>query len=351
MMGLPVIKIDFKQMAKTAPIRSQRGIVALILSDSNTDKFSIVTEEDIPSTISESNKKIIKETLLGNATSPNKILVYVIGTSGSLSDALAYFETQEFNYLTMPGAETSDLTAITSFIEKMRNVINYRCQAILNDKAADKEGISNFTAKNIKVNGALIEDYSHRYAGAVAGTPLNQSVTFAVFPEVEEIETLTKEQADTRIDQGEVILVREMGKIRIARGVTSLVTTTDTKGTDFQKIKLVSTLDLIHNDIRKVIVEKYIGKVPNNYDHKCILITEIKEYLDDLAKENLVEKAIEVGIDFEAQKKWLKDNTNLNIDEMSEQEIKEANTKDKVFIAIALKLVDAMEDVYINVAL
>ena len=51
-------------------------------------------------------------------------------------------------------------------------------------------------------------------------------------------------------------------------------------------------LNLIHNDLRRVIVEKYIGKVPNNYDNKCILINEIKvdrvgleEYYIDLMKD------------------------------------------------------------------
>ena len=117
----------------------------------------------------------------------------------------------------------------------------------------------------------------------------------------------------------------------------------------FQKIKLRKTLNLIHNDLRRVIVEKYIGKVPNNYDNKCILITEIKNYLDELATEQLIEKVNTVGIDLIAQKKWLKDNTNLDINNMSEQEIKEANTQSNVFIAISLKVVDAMEDIVIAV--
>ena len=140
-----------------------------------------------------------------------------------------------------------------------------------------------------------------------------------------------------------------MGKVRVARGVNSLTTLTDAKGNAFQKIKLRKTLNLIHNDLRRVIVEKYIGKVPNNYDNKCILITEIKNYLDELSTEQLIEKVNTVGIDLIAQKKWLKDNTNLDVNNMSEQEIKEANTQSNVFIAISLKVVDAMEDIVVSV--
>ena len=48
-------------------------------------------------------------------------------------------------------------------------------------------------------------------------------------------------------------------------------------------------------------------------------------------------------------KKWLKDNTNLDINAMTEQEIKEANTQSNVFLAISLKVLDAMEDIQISV--
>ncbi|MGO0861652.1 phage tail sheath subtilisin-like domain-containing protein, partial [Clostridioides difficile] len=76
----------------------------------------------------------------------------------------------------------------------------------------------------------------------------------------------------TWINNGELILIKESGAIVIARGVTSFTTTTDSKGDIFKKIKLVDTLDQIHNDIKKIIVRNYIGKTPNTYDNKCLLI-------------------------------------------------------------------------------
>ena len=251
----------------------------------------------------------------------------------------------------MPQAGTSDITAIKAFIKKMNDVVKYKCDAILANDKADSEAIINYTAKDIVVNGEEVTTANHtaRMAGLIEGTQLHQSITFATLSDVDSIENLTKEEADSRIDNGELILVREMGKVRVARGVNSLTTLTDTKGNAFQKIKLRKTLNLIHNDLRRVIVEKYIGKVPNNYDNKCILITEIKNYLDELATEQLIEKVNTVGIDLIAQKKWLKDNTNLDVNNMSEQEIKEANTQSNVFIAISLKVVDAMEDIVVAV--
>ena len=347
-MGLPVIDISFKQLAKSAVIRSQRGIVALILKDTTKTSLTVFDEGDIPSNLSEANKNLIKDVLKG---SPNKIEVYVLGSEGQISEALTYFEGVEFNLMCMPSAESGDIAAIKAFIKKMNDVVKYKCDAILANEEADSEAIINYTADDIVVGGKSVTTANHtaRIAGLIEGTPLHQSVTFATLSDVDSIENLTKEQADSRIDAGELILVREMGKVRVARGVNSLTTLTDVKGNAFQKIKLRKTLNLIHNDLRRVIVEKYIGKVPNNYDNKCILITEIKNYLDELATEQLIEKVNTVGIDLIAQKKWLKDNTNLDVNNMSEQEIKEANTQSNVFIAISLKVVDAMEDIVVSV--
>ena len=347
-MGLPIIDISFKQLAKSAVIRSQRGIVALILKDTDKASLTVFDEGDIPSSLTEANQGLIKDVLKG---SPNKIELFVLGSGDNISEALTYFEGAEFNLMCMPSAETSDVTAIKTFIKKMNDVVKYKCDAILANEKADSEAIINYTAKNIVVGGESVTTANHsaRIAGLIEGTPLHQSITFATLPDVDSIENLTKEEADRRIDAGELILVREMGKARVARGVNSLTTLTDTKGNAFQKIKLRKTLNLIHNDLRRVIVEKYIGKVPNNYDNKCVLITEIKNYLDELATEQLIEKVNTVGIDLIAQKKWLKDNTNLDVNSMTEQEIKEANTQSNVFIAISLKVVDAMEDIVIAV--
>ena len=349
-MGLPIIDISFKQLAKSAVVRSQRGIVALILKDTAKTSLTVFDEGDIPSSLKKENQGLIKDVLKG---SPNKIELYVLGSDSEISEALTYFEGVEFNLMCMPSAQTSDVTAIKAFIKKMNDVVKYKCDAIIANDKADSEAMINYTAKDIVVNGESVTTANHtaRIAGLIEGTPLHQSITFATLSDVDAIENLTKEQADTRINNGELILVREMGKVRVARGVNSLTTLTDVKGNAFQKIKLRKILNLIHNDLRRVIVEKYVGKVPNNYDNKCILITEIKNYLDELATEQLIEKVNTVGIDLSEQKKWLKDNTNLDVNAMTEQEIKEANTQSNVFLAISLKTLDAMEDIMIGISI
>ncbi|HBF1431272.1 TPA: phage tail sheath protein, partial [Clostridioides difficile] len=123
---------------------------------------------------------------------------------------------------------------------------------------------------------------------------------------------------------------------------------TEEKGEMFQKIKIVDTLDIINNDIKKVIIDDYIGRVPNSYDNKCILIVAIKEYLEELEKEELIEVGSLVDIDIEAQKQYLK-SKNIDISNMKEQEIREANTGSKVFLKAKIKMLDAMEDIDLSI--
>ena len=349
--GLPSVIVEFKQKASTAIQRGNTGIVALVLRDSNAQGLhNIKGAYDIPSNLSEANKKYINLTLLGNVTAPSKVVAYVVGEETQLSDALNYLETVDFNYLVVPAIQENERAVVKTFIEKMRNDIKVRVKAVMK-LDADYEGIINSTNTATMVEGEInVDEFCCVMAGLIAGTPLSQSVTYAVPKNVLDIPSKTKAEAETKVKNGELILVKEMGKVRVARGVNSLKTTTTEKGDLFQKIKLVDTMDLIHNDIRKTCIDTYIGKVPNNYDNKCILITAISSYFEELAKEQLIEKDFKVDIDIDKQVKYLK-SIGVDTSEMDEQQIKEANTKDKVFLIANIKLVDAMEEISLEINL
>ena len=349
--GLPSVIVEFKQKASTAIQRGNTGIVALVLRDSNAQGLhNIKGTYDIPSNLSEANKKYINLTLLGNVTAPSKVVAYVVGEETQLSDALNYLETVDFNYLVVPAIKENERTVVKTFIEKMRNDIKVRVKAVMK-LDADYEGIVNSTNTATMVEGEInVDEFCCVMAGLIAGTPLSQSVTYAVPKNVLDIPSKTKAEAETKVKNGELILVKEMGKVRVARGVNSLKTTTTEKGDLFQKIKLVDTMDLIHNDIRKTCIDTYIGKVANNYDNKCILMTAISSYFEELAKEQLIEKDFKVDIDIDKQVKYLK-SIGVDTSEMDEQQIKEANTKDKVFLVANIKLVDAMESINLEINL
>lgn len=347
-MGLPQIDINFSQLGKTASNRSSRGIVALVLKDTKHSIFTVQEEGDVPASLNDVNKKILELVLEGNNSAPNKVITYVLATDGNVDDAFNFFESQECTLFCFPQADT-EKAKVKAFLNKMNTVVKYKIDGLMFNEVANREDIINVTATGVEFDNVAASnaDVLARVAGILEGTPLHEAVTFAVLPDATKVETITKEQADSRINAGELILIREMGKIRIARGVNSL--TDNTKGDAFKKIKLRKIMNLIHNDIRRVLVDKYIGKIPNSYDNKCLLITEINNYLAELAKEQLIQGDYSVGIDLEAHRKYLIDNTSLDVTNMSEQEIKEANTKSFVFLALKVKLLDSIEDVDVKI--
>ena len=71
-MGLPEITIKFREITKRLQTRAGRGIVAVILKDTNSLGITEIKEEkDIPTDLSEANKKLIKSTFLGNTQDKN----------------------------------------------------------------------------------------------------------------------------------------------------------------------------------------------------------------------------------------------------------------------------------------
>ena len=137
----------------------------------------------------------------------------------------------------------------------------------------------------------------------------------------------------------------------MARGVNSLQTTTQDKGDAWKKIKMVEVMDMIQTDIRTTAQDAYIGKYANSYDNKCLLVTAIKGYLVGLAQSGILQAgSSSVGIDLAAQEAYLQ-SVGTDTSKMSQQEIKEANTADKVFLEASIKILDAIEDISLNITI
>lgn len=365
-MGLPEIKIKFREIAKTLRTRASRGIVAAILKD--TKQLGITTirnKEDIPSELTEANKKLINSIFLGNTQDvneggvitettfkPSKVILCVINSSGGTTEeALNLLENKDFNIICYPDAIESDNTKIVDFVKKMNGKGNDMMGVISSSTLPDNESIINWQTDNVEVNGEKVSKtkYCARIAGLIAGTPYTQSITYAKLNDATSIPDISNSDAGTAVDNGKLIAINTAGAIRIARGVTSLTTTDkQVKGDSFKKIKIVLTYQFINNSIRKLIIDEFIGKVANSYANKCLLMNEIKIFLDELAKEGLIETGAKVSINLTKQKEFLK-SIGVKVDDMTEDEIKMANTKTNVFLSLNVKAIDAMEDFDIDV--
>ena len=355
-MGLPNINIAFKSTAASAVQRSEKGVVALILKDAKENgghAYTNVTQ--VPSTLGAANQAYVQRAFLGYVNPPRKVLVYVLPAEAeALTDALNWLATQVFDYLAgPPDCSETEATAIAAWIASRRTNDAAICKAVLPNKAADSEAIVNFATDDIQVGSTeyTTAQYCARIAGLIAGTPMTISCTYAPLPEVADIGRLTKAEMDTAINAGKFILFHDGEKVKVGRGVNSLQTTTQDKGDAWKKIKLVEVMDMIQADIRTTAQDSYIGKYANSYDNKCLLISAIKGYLTSLEQAGILQVgSSSVGIDVAAQETYLQ-SIGVDTSKLSEQEIKEANTGDKVFLQASIQILDAIEDINLNITI
>ena len=352
-MGLPNINITFTTLAQTVFQRGSKGTLCMLLKDTaGTGEYVILSAADIPAGISADNKAVIERAMTGNVTAPEKILLKILDTDGTVADGLSWAELQDFDYLIgPPDITTPDTTSVVTWVKKER-AAGRKSKAVLPDTEADEEGIVNFSASNIKTGTGTYTaaQFCSRIAGILAGTPFTQSATYVALPEVTDAARMSRTEADEAIEDGKFILWYHGQKFKTGRAANSLTTTAPGKGEAFQKIKIVEVMDLIRQDITRTAEDQFIGKYPNSYDSRCLLISGIQGYLDDLAADGILGENPAVGIDVDANRQWLRDH-GQDVAAMTEQEIKAANTGSVVNLKATIQILDVIEDIELPILL
>lgn len=381
-LGMPSVNISFIEAGIEAIQRSQRGIVALVLeetqetitklltnhqSDEKTvaaieNPFTVYTTDDIPAELSEANKDYITKTLLGYTKSPYRVKVYLMASNAAndtkadkFADALKLLATDRWDYLAIPTIKDVQCESVGAWIKSNRENKFKKVKAVLPGYNGDYEGIINFANTEIKTKTKTYTpaEYTARIAGLIAGTPMTISATYAPLAEVIDCDKHTLDENDEKVNKGEFFIWFDGEKFKMSRAMNSLVTTTQGKLEAYQTIKTVDIMDMIYDDIRKTAQDSYIGKYTNDYDNKCLLISAISGYFKELENGRLLQKNTStVDIDVEAVKTYQLEHGNYTKDElakMSDQEIKQLDTKKKVFLTATIKILDAMEDIELPV--
>ena len=344
-MGLPQINIEFDAKAQSALVRSERGVVAVVLKDDTegAEPFKIYNNlADVDfSKMNESNYNYMKLIFEG---SPYTVLAVTISsTEEKIEDALKTLKNYKWNYLTVPSCDAEQATVISSFIKEQRNN-KKKFKAVLASVSADDQGIINFTTNNIIstiVEGKTLTtaEYCCRIAGIVAGLSLERSLTYYELTDIVSCDII--DDPNKAIDDGELIIIFDGEKYKIARGVNSCTSTTRD---DLKKIKIIEGMDLFHDDVKSVFEDSYVGKVTNSYDHKQLLVAAILSYIETLKGTVLDPDGENTCTISVAKNKAYLELMGINTDEMDETAILSANTGSNVFLEGKLHFLDAMED-------
>ena len=354
----PEVNISFIEKGESAIQRGERGICALGLSEkTKMEPFTVYSVTDIPKGLSEANAQFIKDALQGYVTAPKKVIVYIMQSGAEKMNTeyqamLKYFAQNKFDYLAIPTVKTDGKTnEIVTWIKNLRTEQKLKRKVVLPEVVGDSEGIINVNASLTRPDGTTLtpEQVTPRIAGLICGTPLSISITYAPLKDFIDCQRFTKQEADEAVGAGKLIFMYDGEKVKVNRGVNSLTTTTEIKGDSFKKIKIVEIMDMIYDDIRKAWEDTYVGRYANTYDNKCLLITAINSYFAGLIRSNLLSKG-ECLIDIDGQRDYLKQQ-GKDVNNMSEQDLKEENTGSRVFLRANISILDAMEDMDLEIYL
>lgn len=357
-LGMPSVNITFTEKAAQSIQRSERGIVGIVIKESAAtitdvgEQFDVYDVSDIPTELSSDNKMQITLALSGYSNSPRKIVVFTMDSEDiDYTEVLKKVEVIKIDYLVFTTISTdSNTTEVVTWIKTQREAGN-KIKAVLPNVSADHEGVISVADTTLKIG---ITDYTTeqictRVAGILASTPLTISATYAPIPEAVDCTKYTKQQLDTMVGSGKFVIFWDGEKVKCGRAVNSLTTVTQDKGDQFKKIKIVECMDMIYDDIKQTAEDSYLGKFANSYDNKCLLISAISSYFETLKLDGIV-SSYSVGIDIDTQRVYLK-SQGKDVNAMSEQEIKEANTGSKVFIKATVAILDSIEEIELPISL
>lgn len=378
-LGMPSVNISFIEAGIEAIERSQRGIVALLLEESQDiiEKITkgyqsahgknvpavklpliIYTTDDIPSIFTDENQDYITKCLIGYTKSPYRVKIYLqpadkakAKDADKFAESLKTLSTERWDYLAIPTIATEQLESVATWLKTNRENKFKRSKVVLPRYAGDYEGIVNFSNRSITTAAKTYTgaQYTPRIAGLLAGTPMTISATYAPLSEVIDCDKHSVDENDEKVNRGEFFVWFDGEKFKMSRAMNSLVTTTQGKLEAYQTIKSVDIMDMIYDDIKKTAQDSYIGKYTNDYDNKQLLITAIYGYMRELENGRLLQRDYtKVDIDTEAVKTYqLKHGlyTKEQLADMSELELKKLDTKKIVFLTANIKILDAMEDI------
>jgi hypothetical protein len=231
-------------------------------------------------------------------------------TSSDYTNALAAFETREFNLLALdgvydPAIQTSVLSWVSRVREEGKGVI-----AVLGGQASDdtaSDAVAKALARSAGFNhegvvnvgaGAVLDGAAYSsaelaayVAGLIAGQKLSEATTYAATPFDDVTRRWTRSEMEQAVTGGVFLLFHDGLLVKALRGMNSLVTLRQGQNNSWKKIRTIRVMDAINADLLRAAVDNYIGKVNNTEEGRLALIGACKQYMQSLAQAGIIENA------------------------------------------------------------
>lgn len=355
-MGLPRIKYRNESEGVVSTVEAQRGVALLVLKDATkTDQvYEYLSFADVSlGDWTGDNYTLIRYVYDPAVFNPTRLIVIRIGTAETFTKARDIIEDRNlnFNWGCFPEATTTDNTAIISYIESKRNdqtELQF-WKWILHSPGVviDKEFIVNFTTVGIEINGVAVASgkFLPKILGLRCGVPFTQSlIVHAVrFPEVTAFTRAADE--DLAIDNGEMILVKRRGLIRIGDDVNSFITFIPAKDERFSSNSIMDRVDFINESQVITWEQRWRGAITTAYGNKLAVSQSFTSFLFEQQQAGLLEATFEnrTEIDLD-QHAVIAIALGIDPTTLSDQEIRNIDTGNTIYLKNIVRMPGVAKD-------
>ena len=348
-MGMPEVKISFQENAHNFIKRLGRGIVAVPILDTAFGEVKVV-EASLLSGVAkaveglpEEKREDISRTMSVVLTVGARKVFAVCGKDvGAVTGAL---EGLRFNWLAIGELSAEDQASIVTWAKEKefatgRAFMVFGGPELVKEKDGHIVALERTHTRHEKITSAFL-------AGVFAGLADRSGTFYVVDDQTDGSGYASKEQANAAIDQGLLTVFYDGEKAKIGRSITTVYA--KEKKSAYAKIRNVDTMNMIVDDIKNTFYDQYVGQVLNDYDHKMSFIGQLNQvYLKGLEGSVLDARGVnKVDLDLKKHAE-LAVMDGLDLGTMSDQDLREYNTGEAVYLTGSLKLLDSMEDLYIS---
>lgn len=247
------------------------------------------------------------------------------------SKYLELISRKTFNTMGIYTTDSAIKKNIVTFIKNQRENKGKKVQVVINEfSEANYEGIISVD-QGYKTHDEVIDvnSFVAYVAGLTAAANINKSNTYKVIEgAIEIINPKTDEEIKEGILKGKFMLsYRQDESIVVETDINTFTEFAADKTKDFSKNRVIRTLDDINNTIKNTFEKIYLGKVDNNDNGRLSFKSDIISYMNDLNKMGAIE-------DFKSEDIIINAGSDI----------------DSVVIDVGVKPVDAMEKLYMTVA-
>lgn len=335
----PGLYINFKEAAIAAITGGARGVVAIPLLKYGSKAaaktfYTVETEKDAQDLFGSAN---IRSILLAFRGGAKEVLVYTMPATPTADDYVDMrdaFDARDFNVFVFDGEyNVAEQANTKTWVERNREEGKHFLVVIGGDATTDADPAQGNARSTLNKDDYVVNlitgvvdasnntltssEFAPWLAGKIAGTAINQAITYAQVDNVVDVtKRLTKAQTVAALKAGSIVFfVFGTGDVRVKQGLV----------TSGKKIRSMRARQAISTDISKTAEDKYIGKLDNNVDGQTTLMVAIKAYLETLENSNVL-TAPSVALDPEHE-----------------------STGDAVFLLIGYNETDSIERIFLTI--